>query len=239
MKTNTDLVHPIKTIPYTDSLIIANEFKKPLGNIHRKIDIFLNSENEELRQFGLLNFEKTSYIDNSNREQFKYEITEDGFLEIVMSFTGDKARLIRTRFIKAFRKLAESYREPQRTVVLKDKRAAHNPMMDAIKELRADHDKEMRDDIYWTENKLCNFIVVHRFIGVCKIGGEDGLTNYEVELLAQVRKRNEAYILAGLDYKTRKEKLIQFGKKYREQHIDPSPRKPFLQLLEPCPTNLE
>lgn len=228
----TNLVHRLNKTVFTDSLIIASEFKKPLGNVHRKIDAFLLSENEELKQFGLLNFEKTSYIDNSNREQVKYEITEDGFLEIAMSFTGDKARLIRTRFIKAFRTLIESYSEPTRTTVIKDKRAAHNPMMTALIELRADQNKEMRDDVYMTENKLCNFIVVGRFIGVCQLGGEDGLTNYEIEMLAQVRKRNEAYILSGLEYKERKAKLIEFRDKYRSKHIDPQPRLPLLELVK-------
>jgi hypothetical protein len=64
------------------------------------------------------------------------------------------------------------------------------------------------------------------------VGGEDGLTNYEIELLAQVRKRNEAYILSGLVYADRKKKLIEFSKKYRSVHIDPSPRPPLLALVD-------
>jgi len=163
-------------------------------------------------------------------------LNEDQAAFLVLLFRNNpitfKFKLVLLKeFRNALNEINRLYHEPERTIALKDKRAAHNPMMDAIKELRADHDKEMRDDIYWTENKLCNFIVVHRFIGVCKIGGEDGLTNYEVEFLAQVRKRNEAYILAGLDYKTRKEKLIDFGKKYRQKYLDPSPRKPLLEVV--------
>lgn len=105
-------------------------------------------------------------------------------------------------------------------------------MMDAIKESREDKGKEMRDDIYMTESKLCNFMVIGRFVGVHHVGGEDGLTNYEVEMLAQIRKRNEAYILSGLEYKERKARLIEFRNKYRKKHIDPQPRLPLLELVK-------
>jgi len=228
----TNLVHRTNKTIYTDSLIVASEFGKAHDKLCSKIKSMIESEDDEIREFSLANFGGSDFITDRGKSYQKYEITEDGFLELAMSFTGDKARKIRVRFIKAFRTLLESYSEPQRTAIIKDKRQSHAPMMTALEEFRADLGKETREDNYMAENKLCNFMVVGRYIGVCQLGGEDGLTNYEIELLAQVRKRNEAYILSGLAYQDRKKKLIEFSKKYRSVHIDPSPRPPLLALVD-------
>jgi len=244
----TQLVIRENNQAFTTSLIIAEqcdtERKNKITGIaethkrtNKSVLALIEKYKVEFESLGRVDFEKAPLATKGGVQESKIaHLNEDQATFLITLFTNTKKVVsFKLKLVKEFRnalnEINRLYHEPERTIALKDKRAAHNPMMDAIKELRADHDKEMRDDIYWTENKLCNFIVVHRFIGVCKIGGEDGLTNYEVEFLAQVRKRNEAYILAGLDYKTRKEKLIDFGKKYRQKYLDPSPRKPLLEVV--------
>ncbi|MEN9755880.1 MAG: hypothetical protein RL755_67 [Pseudomonadota bacterium] len=211
----TELVHRENNKAFTDSLIVAKEFNKRPAYVHEKIKAFLNSENDELRKFGLQTFVQSSYVDETNKVREKFDITEDGFLELAMSFTGDKSRLIRTRFIKAFRdalnEINRLYANPPRTDLITDKRNAHNPMMTALIELRHDLGKETKPVHFMCENKLCNGVVTGNY----KTADESALSNADIELLAQVRKRNEAFLLSGIEYEERKKRLIAFAMKHR------------------------
>jgi len=236
----TDLVNIQGHHAFTTSLIIAEncpterkgiEFKRTNTSILQLIKKY----ESEFNELGQVKFEILPAYQGAETQVAL--LNEDHATFLITLFTNTKKVVaFKLKLIKEFRnainEINRLYSEPQRTAVIKSKRAAHYPMMDALKELRADTGKEMRDDIYMTESKLCNFIVIGRFVGVCQIGGEDELTNYEVEMLSQVRKRDEAYILAGLEYKDRKAKLIEFGKKYREKHKDPKPRLPLLELVD-------
>lgn len=216
---NTELVHRENNKAFADSLIVAKEFNKRPEFINRKINAFLNSGIDELKKFGQLNFEPIFYKDSYNRDQIKYDITEDGFLELAMSFTGDKSRLIRTRFIKAFREALDEinrlYANPPRTDLLKDKRQSHNPMMTALIEMREDLNKETKPVHFMCENKLCNGVVTGNY----SKADESGLSNSDIELLALVRKRNEALLVAGIEYNDRKKRLIAFATKHRTKLI--------------------
>lgn len=100
---NTELVKTHGNKCFTTSLIVAKEFEKRHDNLMAKIIEGINSNNEEIRQFSLLNFKVSKYV-SRGKEYDSFEITEDGFAELAMSFTGDKSRVIRIRFIAAFRK---------------------------------------------------------------------------------------------------------------------------------------
>lgn len=52
--------------------------------------------------FGLRNFAETSYLDAFNREQKLYEMTFNGFVRLVMGFTGPKAAAFKEAYIEAF-----------------------------------------------------------------------------------------------------------------------------------------
>jgi Rha family phage regulatory protein len=99
----TELVKTTGNKCFTTSLIVAEEFEKRHDNLMAKIIDGINSNNEEIRRFSLLNFKESKYV-SRGKEYDSFEITEDGFAELAMSFTGDKARVIRIRFIAAFRK---------------------------------------------------------------------------------------------------------------------------------------
>jgi len=217
---NTELVHRENNKAFTDSLIVAKEFNKRPTYVHDKIKAFINSENEELRKFGLQTFLQSSYVDETNKTREKFDITEDGFLELAMSFTGDKSRLIRTRFIKAFREALDEinrlYANPPRTDLLKDKRQSHNPMMAALIEMREELHKETKPVHFMCENKLCNGVVTGNY----SKADETELSNSNIELLALVRKRNEALLVAGIPYDERKKRLIAFATKHRTKLIE-------------------
>jgi Rha family phage regulatory protein len=83
--------------PVTTSLKIAEKFGKEHRNVTQSIE---NLECPD--EFGLLNFQQTSYIDQWNRKQKMYLITRDGFAILAMGFTGKKAMEWKLKYIAAF-----------------------------------------------------------------------------------------------------------------------------------------
>lgn len=91
----------------TDSLLIAGEFEKPHKMVLRKIDNAV--ERDKRLKIGGRIFALSSYKTSQNKTQKKYLLNRDAFLEIAMTFTGDRAAQLRDRFIKAFNHLEASY----------------------------------------------------------------------------------------------------------------------------------
>jgi len=176
----------------------------------------------EFNQLGQVKFEILPAYQGS--EMQVAHLNEDQATFLITLFTNTKNVVaFKLKLVKEFRKAINEinllYSEPQRTIAIKSKRAAHKPMMDALKELRLDQGKETRDDNYMCESKLCNFIVLGRFIGVNAIGGEEVLDNEQVIMLDKVRKLNESLLLLGMDYPERKKRLVEYGVKYRTKLI--------------------
>ena len=73
---------------YCTSLNVADVFEKRHDNVMRDISRILEEYPEE---FGLLNFEESFYVNNQNKKQPCYHLTKDGFMTLVMGFTGKKA----------------------------------------------------------------------------------------------------------------------------------------------------
>ena len=60
------------------------------------------SEISEHKEFGLLNFGETSYLDSTGRTLKAYEMTRDGLSYVTMKCSGPRATIWRIRYIKAF-----------------------------------------------------------------------------------------------------------------------------------------
>ena len=84
----------------TTDLLIAKAFNKRPSSVRRAIKN-LNC-NEEFR---LHNFVHTSYIDQQGKKQPSYFITKDGFVLLVMGFTGKSAIEFKIQYIEAFNKM--------------------------------------------------------------------------------------------------------------------------------------
>lgn len=194
---------------YTTSLAVAARFKKHHKDVIRKIERYQKTE------FWERNFAPSDYIDSRGKTRPMYELTKDGCVKLIMGFTGKDADKWQNDYIERFNAmeaaLRERYANPPRTDILRDKRKAHHPMMDALIEAREDIGKDTGTNNYMSENKLCNWAVTGQFGKI----DEKTISNEDAQLLADVRKRNEAYLLAGLDYKTRKAKLQDFALRRR------------------------
>ena len=79
------------------SLDIAETFGKEHKNVLRDIKQLECSD-----EFGQLNFEPSSYINQQNKEQPMYFITRDGFTLLVMGYTGAKAMKFKEAYIRQF-----------------------------------------------------------------------------------------------------------------------------------------
>ncbi|MBA5608139.1 Rha family transcriptional regulator [Duganella sp. FT3S] len=70
----------------TDSLTVAKSFGERHKNVLRAFD-YLNCPPE----FGRLNFEPTEYVDNQGKLCRLVMMTKNGFMMLVMGFTGEMA----------------------------------------------------------------------------------------------------------------------------------------------------
>lgn len=94
----------------TTSKCVADAFNKRHDNVLRKIDSLDCSE-----EFNALNFEVVDHIDSKGEKRRIVQMTKDGFVFLVMGFTGKQAGEIKEAYITAFNMMAEQLsgkREP-------------------------------------------------------------------------------------------------------------------------------
>jgi phage regulator Rha-like protein len=205
----------------TNSLIVAEACLVT----HQAALKLLRKYKTDFEELGRLDFEIRPF-DTPGGEQRReiYLLSEDQATYLILLFRNTaKTREFKLTLVKAFRRalnvIARRFENPPRAGILTDKRAAHHPMMDALVEWRSDQGKDTEEHHFWCENKLCNGIVT----GAFKAIDEKGLSNADAELLTKVRRRNESYILAGMDYPTRKAKLAEFAIRQRTRMISIEP----------------
>lgn len=99
--------------PTTTSLKVASYFEKRHDNVIRDIREKILPYVSE--QFGLLNFELSSYTNEQNKEQPMYILTRDGFTMVAMGYTGVKAMKFKEDYITAFNRMEEALRGVQLT----------------------------------------------------------------------------------------------------------------------------
>ena len=88
----------------TTSIKVSEYFGKRHSDVIRKIKGLMADHSSE---FGERNFALAGYIDEQGKPRPMYELTKDGWLMLVMGFTGPKAAAIREAYIKAFNWMAE------------------------------------------------------------------------------------------------------------------------------------
>ncbi|MGE1025192.1 ORF6C domain-containing protein [Bacillus cereus] len=119
-----ELVFESKGEVVTDSLKIAEMFGKEHKNIKRDIletisklaSLQHNAEVDELGiNFNTLKFEPIEYRDNRNRIQEKYILNFDAFMLVTMSYTTQKAMLLKVKYINEFNRM-KNYIQSQQQV---------------------------------------------------------------------------------------------------------------------------
>ncbi|WP_063119827.1 Rha family phage regulatory protein [Escherichia coli] len=110
MATIPTLSHPDVTIEngraVTTSVAIAEFFGKRHDNVLRAI---ANIECSE--KFNALNFEDVTYTDAKGEKRPMYQITKNGFVFLVMGFTGKKAAAFKEAYIAEFDRMEAELRQ--------------------------------------------------------------------------------------------------------------------------------
>lgn len=85
--------------PVTTSLAVARHFEKEHFNVLRDIKHLLDECPADFTHF---NFEASEYADSTGRSLPMYHLRFDGFMLLVMGYTGKKAMAIKIAYIEAF-----------------------------------------------------------------------------------------------------------------------------------------
>lgn len=94
----------------TTSLKVADYFGKAHKNVLRAIK---RLESDCSHDFNRLNFEPVEYLDKKGEMRLMYNITKDGWVMLVMGFTGKSAIAIKESYIAAFNWMAEQLQRRQ------------------------------------------------------------------------------------------------------------------------------
>ncbi len=106
--------------PITDSLTVAEVFGKDHRNVVRdvenQIDKLIAAGEKE---WGALNFEQTHYQHPQNKQWYtKYNLTEDAFTLVAMSYVTPEAMKFKVKFIQEFKRMREELEKRNQTYKL-------------------------------------------------------------------------------------------------------------------------
>ena len=114
MKTNKTLVFVENDRPVTDSLTVADVFSKRHDNVMQDIRNIGCS-----KEFSLLNFQESTYLNDRGREYPRIIMTEQGFTLLVMGYTGKEAMQFKEAYIMEFERMREQLRQVQTAMTYK------------------------------------------------------------------------------------------------------------------------
>ncbi|MFM5560613.1 Rha family transcriptional regulator [Aeromonas rivipollensis] len=117
----TEIISLQQGKPVTTSLKVAELFGKRHDDVLKKIRNLECSAEFNLRNFAEVSYEVVQ--PNGGKANYKaYEMTKDGFIFVVMGFTGAKAAATKEAYINAFNWMAEQLaaQRPQPAVSLTD-----------------------------------------------------------------------------------------------------------------------
>lgn len=100
--------------PVTDSLTVAEVFGKDHRNVIRDIEVQIEKLNEAgEKEWGVLNFEQTQYQHPQNKQWYpKFNLTEDAFAIVAMSYVTPEAMKMKVRFLEEFKRMRDELNKP-------------------------------------------------------------------------------------------------------------------------------
>lgn len=122
-------VHQSNGVLVTTSRCVAQVFEKNHKDVLRDIRSIVEANPD--KDFGQRNFAPTSYKDQWNREQVEYMLTRDGTMLLVMGYTGEKALMLKTAYIKRFNEMEAVLRAQSKQTPLLDTMTASKLVYEA------------------------------------------------------------------------------------------------------------
>lgn len=118
-----ELISIENEVPKTTSLVVAKFFGKRHADVLRSISKLDCSEEFSKRNFALV-IESMTYNDNKGVSQDKdtkridhYMMTKDGFMFLVMGFTGKQAAKLKEAYINEFNRMSDILNQRQNSLM--------------------------------------------------------------------------------------------------------------------------
>ena len=201
-----------------DSRFVAKELGKRHDNILRDIEHILDWENSgHTKEFGLLNFELSSYINQQNKKQPCYVMTRSGFMALIMGYRGKKVAAIQEAYIDRFDQMEEFIKN------LVSTRTNFPKLTDQIKLVNPD----AKPYHYSNECDMINRIVLgmsaKQYREVHNIPKGESIRPYlaedQVEMLNALQDIDYGLLLGVPDFQQRKRQLEWWAMTHSKQAI--------------------
>lgn len=184
---------------------------------HKNVLALIRKYEPLFAELGQLTFETRVESSTGAGQATEYAILSEDQATFLMTLFQNTEKVVRfkQKLVKAFRQAVDfinkEFANPPRTGLLADKRKSMWDMTGAVKDIREELGKLTAAHHYSNENLLVNWALT----GVRKAINEKALTNEEVVMLEKLRKRNAAFILAGIEYAERKTKIKEYADRLR------------------------
>ncbi|PEC73827.1 phage regulatory protein [Bacillus thuringiensis] len=180
---NNNLVFESNGEIVTDSLTIASMFGKDHYNVLKDIRKQVEYAGEE---FGQVNFHESSYINSQNKRMPKYDLTEEAFTLVAMSYNTKEAVQMKIKFIEEFKRMKQHIQSQQQLPkdpmsILKLTFDALEGQKQEIQDIKSDV-KDLRENapLYAIECDEVSKAV--RKLGVLLLGGKNSNAYQDVSL---------------------------------------------------------
>ncbi len=90
-----------------NSRFVAEFFEKEHIDVLRDIQAIISPDSGMSEEFRLFSYMQSTFFDNQNQEQPCYMMTRDGFILLVMGYTGKKAKQIKEVYKHRFHKMEQ------------------------------------------------------------------------------------------------------------------------------------
>jgi len=208
----------LKGEPVVSSRYVVKVFKKRHDNLIRSIEsIVAGLLKIEESEFGVHNFTESSYKDSQGKKQPEYLINRDGFVLLVMGFTGDKAMKFKVEYINRFN-------EMEKFILTRESAKLEFPEL--TKAILKSHE-EPRFYHFTNELNLINRIVLgvsaKEFKQANNLKDVNSirpyLTNKQLHYIGLLQRADIMLVLIEQDFNKRKEVLQEYYSKLIQKQI--------------------
>ncbi|AFQ18157.1 Rha family transcriptional regulator [Bacillus thuringiensis] len=171
----------------TDSLTIASMFGKEHNNVLKDVRKQIDYAGQE---FGQVNFHQSTYINTQNKRMPKYDLTEEAFALVAMSYNTKEAVQMKIKFIEEFKRMKQHIQNQQQLPkdpmsILKLTFDVLEDQKQEIQDIKSDV-KDLRENapLYAIECDEVSKVV--RKLGVLLLGGKESNAYRDVSLRKKV-----------------------------------------------------
>ena len=196
-----------------DSRFVAEIFEKQHYHVLRDIAKITETKSGLSEDFINKNFKKDTYQDSTGRKLPCYRLTRDGFVVLVMGYTGEKAMHFKELYIKRFNEMEEQ------SEYLQSLREQHPQLTAAIQSVHENpkfyHYSNEMDML----NKIALGMTAKQFREIKNIPAHEPIRPYlsenEVSLLDILQNFDIGFVIAVPDFQQRKQMLEYQAMKWR------------------------